>query len=278
MYNKKKGGLFEFQTQQNYMNENYFKEDFKNIKKPSLNFDLIITEDNSPKLDSYIGGTPYLTENDSIPNCPHCKKNMEFIFQFYIPNRDKENYRLYSFYFCFDCIETKGDGSFGILIHENPKSEDLVKQKKNKKSKITFCELEFNPVYAIPDWNLLPKYNLKFFKKFKDVYKDKSFETYEFLSTTISDFFAETGFQYRGYPKNINIEDIPICPKSGEEMELFVQMEAADEINLNWAGINSYMLLFKSPIYDEFELRIMKYPDINDDPEDWEDIFEEEDY
>ncbi|GAB6444535.1 MULTISPECIES: hypothetical protein [Bacillus cereus group] len=252
-----------------------FKDEIHRLKKASLHFDLVpLDEDETPKLDTYFGGKPYVTDEIEIHECKNCKKNMEFICQFMMPVKNTENKKLYSFYYCFDCVKERGEGAYAINIYTNPSLDKMINTIEYQ-SNVPYSDVRFFPAYEMPEWEYCEESNPEFIRKLESMYGEKAFDVYMQLEQRVNDYVIDTGFKLKGYPSFIDFDEIPKCSKSNQLMEPFIQMESIPELNMDWLGKDSHLILFKSPLYDEFALRTIDFQEFDESLE--EDIFEDAD-
>lgn len=246
------------------------KDDINMLKKASLYFEVVaIEKDTTPRLDTYFGGKPFITDEKEIHECPACKKNMEFIFQLLMPVKRTNAKKLYAFYYCFDCVQDNYEGSYAVNIYANPSEEKMLKEY-DYQSIVPYSDVNFLPAYEVPEWEYCRQSHPDFIRKMEALYGEKAFDTYVQLEQRVKEYATDTGYKLKGYPNYIDFDDIPRCPKSKQLMEPLIQMESIPELNMNWLGRDSYLILFKSPLYDEFELRTVDFRDF-----DGEDVFED---
>lgn len=240
-------------------------DEIKKIKKASLYFDLITVdkEEETPALDTYFGGKPYVTDEKELHICPKCNVNMEFICQLLMPEKRTNVKKLYSFYYCFDCVKKNGEGTFAMNIYTNPQKEKMVEVKEYE-SVVPYCDVKFYPAYELPEFDFCEESNPEFINKLESLYGDRVFEAYEQLEDKVRDYINDTGFKIKGYPSFMEFKEIPRCPKTNELMEPLIQMENIPDLNMNWLDKDSYLILFKSPKYDEFALRTIDFDEYDD--------------
>ncbi len=235
------------------------------LKKASLHFNLVQTEkDITPKLDTYFGGKPFITNTQEIHDCPICKKNMQFIFQLIMPIKNSSTKKLYAFYYCFECVQDNYEGAYAVNIYSNPTEDKMVKEL-DYISRVPYCDVEFLPAYDIPEWHYCKDSSPEFINKLETMYGTKAYETYEQMEKRVQEYAVDTGNKIKGYPSYMEYSDIPRCPHTQQPMEPLVQMESIPELNLSWLGKDSYLILFKSPLYDEFELRTVNFSDYEEE-------------
>lgn len=252
------------------------RDEINELKKASLIFDVVPMEiDNTPRLDTYFGGKPFVTEEIEIHECPICDKSMQFVCQLLMPNRKNNTKKLYAFYYCFGCLEENIEGTYAVNIYANPSEENMLTEFEYT-SEIPYADVRFLPAYDIPDWEYCLDSNPQFARKLETLYGDKAEQTYLQLQKKVEEYAVDTGNKLKGFPRYLDYHDIPKCPRSGQPMEPLIQMECMPQLNMNWLGSHSsYLVLFKSPTYDEFELRTIDFGDL-EEPDMFEDTDEED--
>lgn len=236
----------------------FLKEDIANIKKPSLHFDLVHSEDQEPRIDSYLGGKPYITNVSELHTCPECAEKMDFVMQFSMPEKFTKIKKIYSFYYCFHCVKENKLGKFLLNVYKNPTEEAMLKEF-SYTPKFKNHGLAFYPAYEIPEWEYLKDAFPDFHKKLENIYGSQAVEAYVQVEERVREYFHDTGYKFKGFPETIMYADVPECPHTGEKMEAFVSMESIPEIGLNWLGKESYMILFKSKNHDTFAIRAVDF-------------------
>lgn len=239
---------------------NDFKEDIARIKKPSLQFELVDAEDVNPTVETYFGGKPFITNEVEVHSCPVCSKKMSFIIQIHMPDKVSKIKKLYSFYYCFECVKDGTEGSYAVNIYHNPSIEKLEEDFEYKEA-FPRHNVQFSPAYELPEWDYLEEAFPEFQKSLESLYGEAACDTYLQLEQKVRDYFNDTGFKLKGYPEAIPYSDIPVCKKSGKRMEAFLSMDCIPELELDWVGDESFLILFKSPDHDEFELRCVDFDD-----------------
>lgn len=247
----------------------FLKKDVADIKKPSLHFDLAETQEHSPRIDSYLGGKPYLTKENEIHTCPECMNKMDFVMQIAMPEKYIKMKKIYSFYYCFQCAEQDKVGGYAVNMYINPTEEAMIKDFEYE-PKFKNHKLQFYPAYEIPEWEYLKEAYPDFYQKMKNFYGERASEAYVQVEQKVREYFTDTGFKFRGHPETISFDDIPNCSQTGEKMEPFISLESVSEMGLNWLGVESYLILFKSKNHDEFAIRVIDfaeelYDDLYDD-------------
>lgn len=237
---------------------NNLNEEIAKIKKPSLQFELIETDNDEPKVDTYFGGKPFVTNEKELPSCPICKNKMSFVIQLLVPDKMTKEKKLYSFYYCFKCVSEETEGSFAINIYHNPDISKLVTDYEYQPN-ISRFNVQFLPTYEIPEWDYLEGAYPEVHQKFESTYGERSYEAYLQVEQKVKDYFNDTGFKIKGYPESMDYQNVPHCPITGEKMEPFLSMEGVPELKLNWVGTESYVILFKSPSKDEFAIRCIDF-------------------
>jgi hypothetical protein len=133
---------------------NNFKEELMKVRKPSLQFELTQARNTSPVVDTYFGGVPFVTDKREIHECPKCTEQMTFVMQVLVPERKTKEKKLYSFYYCFGCVEENTEGSFAINIYHNPVVDNL-KIDVDYIPTIPRFDVQFTPAYELPEWDYL---------------------------------------------------------------------------------------------------------------------------
>lgn len=124
------------------------------IRRPQLHFQLSDVSTPTPTLDSYVGGMPYLLTQERCPVCSLCKKDLTFIFQLRLPNKDDIN--LYVFFYCFECQKTSGTNGFHVNKYKNPTIENALKTAHFDITKKHF-RLSCSLMWSLPVWEVFKK-------------------------------------------------------------------------------------------------------------------------
>lgn len=236
-----------------------FRSDIQQIKKATIHFDLVTGENNSPNIKTYFGGTPYITDKEQIHSCPNCGDVMDFIFQFVVPEKQSSLKVLYSFYFCFECSNREKKNAFAMNVYRNPTEANQIET--DYCSSIPYHEVVLAPAYDLPDWEFLEDVFPEVHEKIKIAYGESALDEYIAIEQQTKHFFSSTGFKFKGYPEMVFPDEVPLCPYTGKPMEVFIQMDCVPKLGMNWVGHDSYLLIFKSPDFDEFRIRTVNLMD-----------------
>lgn len=205
------------------------------LKQPSMIYNFRSKRVNVPNLNSHFGGYPYFEKGEKVPVCKKCCNIMNFIFQLNIPNEDDQGSKVYCFYYCNNCNIEEGNKGFEMRIYENPSLQKVVK-KDVLKSKIIYSDMEFDIFWSMPEWGSLPFIDNQVQELFYDNHKENAEIEYEkevekFVGSNTFDEFSFFG----GYPKFLDFAFYPECPHCKEDMELFLQVDTAEDLGIHWS-------------------------------------------
>lgn len=222
---------------------NYIHEVMEDIKEPTLKFELTPANIKTPSLNSYIGGRPYLKDGEHVPNCPHCKREMDFSFQIYMP-KDKDYY-LYVFYFCNDCDPFDVDNGYEMKIYKNPSIEDMNHKTKANPNMICL-DFNFQPSWSLPDWETLKKLRPQLAAKLTEKYNKDAWILYENERDAFEGLiFTEPFSFFGGYPQFFSEPTYPVCDCCKETMNLWLQIDTSEDFGINWGDSSGCLFIFQ---------------------------------
>lgn len=199
-----------------------------NVQSPS-------DEPNNSYLLSHFGGRPYFDKDEVWP-INKKGKPLSFIFQVYndgVINLPKE-IKLLQFFYDWDEFpwDTKDDGWLvkiykEVDIHNCKIIEcpDIIKKPK-------YCEIKFQEVLSLPDWEGLDTYNNDAFNMSCEINVDDPWEPYE---RVLSELVGEQDYrsQLDGYPKWVQ-GDNTFIDNNGKPLRLLFQLDSEKNANLMW--------------------------------------------
>jgi uncharacterized protein YwqG len=165
------------------------KEHLKNLLKPLIKAATKIIVKKPAKeippgteLQSHFGGQPSFEKGEQWPLAKNGAK-LDFVFQIF--NKDglaiPDHIKLIQFYYDFELMPwgTKDDGWL-VKVYEtlNPANICIITNTESERYGEYYCEMEFEPILSIPDWQDMDEYDddietLKsvLYKKDRKVYK-----------------------------------------------------------------------------------------------------------
>lgn len=190
------------------------------------------------QLQSHFGGQPYFEEGDEWVRSKSGNP-MNFIFQIF--NSDEivlpNNIKLIQFFYDWDEFpwDTADDGWF-VKIYETLDTDKLLQiEKPQELERSKFCNIKFNSVRSLPDWEGIELYSSKASKLSCILDEDEPWAKYREIVEKLTgddDYRSQLG----GYPKWVQAESTPQNSK-GETMEFLFQIDSEDNAGLMWGDV-----------------------------------------
>jgi len=205
------------------------------------------------ELQSHFGGQPYFEKGENWPQAKN-GNNLVFVFQAFNDGNMglPENIKLVQFYYDFDDLtpwKTSDDGWL-VKVYETLHKENMIIIKKppeyftryfNKPDEkedniwIVYCEIEFEPILSLPDWQEIWRVDENIARIF-----DQSGEDYEDMIDELvgyDDFFSQLG----GYPQWIQSG---ITLKKG--FDFIFQIDSEDDAGIMWSDCGMVHVFYNS--------------------------------
>ncbi|WMI68232.1 DUF1963 domain-containing protein [Mangrovimonas sp. YM274] len=187
------------------------------------------------QLKSHFGGQPYFEENEEWPKTKS-GKNFDFIFQIFnnTDNGLPDDIQLFQFYYDFDEFPWDSDSEGWLVKTYDKINEDEIKMisRPTELEKSKYCELTFEPIVSLPDWqglySICPNAN----KLSGILNEDSPWENYEKVCKNLigeQDYQSQIG----GYPKWIQGESTPRNPNNSL-MDLLIQIDSEENSGIMW--------------------------------------------
>lgn len=206
----------------------------------------------NPKFISHFGGNPYFEVGEEWPKSKN-GNYQNFIFQIYndgIVNLP-ENIKLIQFFFDWEWFpwKTNEDG-WMVKIYEKINPEKAIRiEKPVEVENSVYCEITFNPIKSLPDWDALEYYNKEAYQLScalnKEDYSDAYTQIFEKLIGERV-YLSKIG----GYSTWVQGESLPM-KSSGEPMNLLFQIDSEANAELMWGDMGLIYVF-----YDEIEKQI----------------------
>jgi uncharacterized protein YwqG len=211
-----------------------FSQQLHRIKKPMLSYYFQEPNYTTPLLKSYIGGRPYLPKNIKKPLCHSCGHPLYFVFQLHIPNEKKES-TLYSFFYCTDCLPSKGNKGFRVLSFPHVHKKECKKNIDSIKSMSEHSHFQFKLDWSLPDWESLSLRYKKIANQFFEKYKEECQIEYEEAKDELLQNWEFDSFSfYGGHPNFVSHPSFPLCDCCSKPMDLWIQLDTHEELGLIW--------------------------------------------
>lgn len=208
-------------------------------------------KENSQML-SHVGGQPYFEKGETWPRAKS-GKHLSFIFQVF--NNGKinlpDNIKLVQFFYDWDEFpwETESDGWL-VKIYEslNPNLKTNP-EKPAELGRSKYCEITFQPVQSLPDWEGICIYSDEASKLSGKLNEENPWDAYQKVAEKL---VGEQGYrsQFGGYPKWVQGEDTPLNA-NGEPMKLLFQIDSENNADIMWGDVGLIYVF-----YDETTRRI----------------------
>ncbi|EMY3479102.1 DUF1963 domain-containing protein [Flavobacterium psychrophilum] len=203
--------------------------------------------DSNSNLKSQFGGEPYFEIGENWPQSKN-GVNLSYVFQIYISSEFElpKNIKLIQFFYDFEEMpwSTEDDGWF-VKIYEELNPEKITKlNKPNEQENIDYCEIKFEKVKSLPDWEGIDEHNKAVADFISELNNEEPYETYDEIVKELTgqdDYQSQIG----GYPKWLQGENTPQNEK-GENLKLLIEMDSQDDAGIMWG--DSGLLYF---FYDE---------------------------
>ncbi len=217
-------------------------------------------KDNSalaPSCESKFGGLPYAESGDLWPSCPTCKKELTFVNQI----RDEEDQQLFVFYYCNKCfpwgLGDEEKGQWLIKLYEHPSIKKLHEIKRSSEDEFAPvpCKVVATSVELLPDWEGLDSASEEVSDLCCKINDNSPWEEYEEAverAGCLNDYATLLG----GYPRFVQGEARPSCPKCGADMVFYAQVDSEDEANIMWGDVG-LVYFFRCPEHkNEFQFEL----------------------
>lgn len=201
------------------------------IKEPSH------TPENTQLL-SHFGGQPYFEEGEEWIKSKN-GKYMQFIFQIFNTTELElpKNIKLIQFYYDWDELpwDTNDDGWYVKIYKELQTNKLITIKKPSDLENSKYCEIEFQPVKSLPDWEGIDIYEPNASNLSCVLDKEEPWESYQKI---VEKLIGEQDYQSQlgGYPKWVQGESTPKNIK-GENMKLLFQIDSEENAELMWGDV-----------------------------------------
>ena len=220
------------------------------LNKPSL------PPENSQFL-SHFGGQPYFEEGEEWIKSKN-GNNMQFIFQIFNTN-DLElpkSIKLVQFFYDWEesAWDTDNDGWF-VKIYKELKTDKVITiDKPTEVENSKYCEVEFQTVKSLPDWEGIDLYEPKASDLSYVLDEEEPWKNYQ---KTVEKLTGEQGYQSQlgGYPNWVQGESTP-KNQSGENMKLLFQIDSEDNADIMWGDVGLIYIFYEEQANEiEFTLQ-----------------------
>ncbi len=223
-------------------------DDLEALVKPmiaeavKLNVKKVKNEPRDSNLKSQFGGMPYLESEGDWPKMKSGKR-LDFVCQIFndgsLPM--PEEIKLLQFFYDFGefAWSTDDEGWKLRVLTEFDSKKAIVVQKPETESPTKYCEISFERVKSLPDWDGVTSISDKISNLCAQI-NDDPWEAYRQVTTKLvedTDYRSQIG----GYPKWIQSEATPMY-QDGRAMPFLLQIDSEDEAGIMWG--DSGMLYF----------------------------------
>ncbi len=210
----------------------------------------------SQACETRFGGSAYSEKNDKAPICNNCGKPLTFVFQFREKyDKDlKPSGKLYSVYYCFDCVPIgcadEEKGQWAVVAHDNPENAKFIEQKENISSVLNPTSCTLSKIFILPDYESLENNHPEIAELCEEIDSDDPMSAYEDIGQEIG-CEMEPCTTLGGYPIWIQGESSKVCPKCKKEnMELVAQIDSEEAANLMF-GDAGCLYVFRCPEHED---------------------------
>jgi uncharacterized protein YwqG len=238
------------------------KEDLEILVKPLIKeASKIIVKKSKMKdnshLKSHFGGQPYFEKGEEWPKARDDfreKCNLEFVFQIYNEGNITlpENIKLIQFFYDLNgelSFETN-DGGWFVKIYEKINQDNyLFIEKPKEHNSVNYCEINFETIKTLPDWEGLEGYCESAEKLSCVLDEDEPWGNYQ---KTVYKFIGEQKLcsQLGGYAHWIQGNENP----GEEDFILLFQLDSEEKVGLMW-GDSGLIYIFYNPKEMKFNLQ-----------------------
>jgi len=208
-------------------------------------------------IESKFGGAPYAELNDFWPSCSSCNKELTFINQIH----NKDDRQLLVFYYCNECFPWGlGDeerGQWLIKLYKEPSPEKITSISRSSDDEFAPipCKVIASSVEVLPDWEGLDSVSEIAGNLCCKINDDSPWEEYD-EAVARSGCLNEYATLIGGYPRFVQGEASPTCPKCDTDMIFYAQIDSEDEPSIMWGDIG-LVYLFHCPEHkNEFQIEL----------------------
>ncbi len=183
-------------------------------------------------------GPGYAETPEEKPVCPDCGNDLSFIFQFYA-EFDKNNAPvgpLYVFYYCFKCMpigrREEEEGQWALKVYQKP-SLDQFFNGSGIDEDLVPCSTSLIRTSVLPDYETIENDFPQIAALCEEIDAEDPVSAYEDVGQEAG-CYMEPFTSIGGFPKWIQGESIPECPKCKKNMYLFSQIDSEPEAKLMW--------------------------------------------
>lgn len=207
-------------------------------------------------LRSHFGGMPYFEEGRSWPVSDN-GTNLNFVFQiFNTPDLClPQEIRLIQFFYDHEEAPwSSEDDGWHIRIYENTNPDKVRVLDKPYDTKDKYCEIEFERVKSLPDWEGIDGYSPEASELCSKINDDEPWEAYEKVVQQLTgqqDYQSQLG----GHPKWIQGESTP-QDSTGKDLPLLFQIDSEENAGIMWGDSGMVYAFYDSKTKKvEFELQ-----------------------
>jgi uncharacterized protein YwqG len=203
---------------------------------------VVVKESSEPpkntQLFSHFGGQPYFEEGEEWIKSKN-GKYMQFIFQIFNTNDIElpKNIKLVQFFYDWEefAWDTDNDGWYVKIYKELNTDKVITIEKPDELDSTKYCEVEFQAVKSLPDWEGLELYEPNASDLSCVLNEEEPWESYE---QTVEKLIGEQDYQSQlgGYPKWVQGESTP-KNQNGENIKLLFQIDSEENAELMWGDV-----------------------------------------
>lgn len=196
---------------------------------------------------SQFGGQPYFEKDESWPTNKKGKP-LDFIFQVFNSSdlQLPSSIELIQFYYDWnECPwETSSDGWLVKIYKTVNKENALLIDKPTQSKKSKYCEINFQPIQSLPNWEGLEEYSTHASMLSSKLDEEEPWEAYDMA---VNKLIGQVSYQSQlgGYPSWVQGDETP-QDKEGKSTQLLFQINSEYSAGLQW-GDAGFIYVF----YDE---------------------------
>lgn len=206
---------------------------------------------------SHFGGVPYFETGENWPKTEE-DTDLNFVCQIFNDGHNllPKNIKLIQFYYDFEegPWSTEEEGWL-VKIYEELNPEKVITiDKPADLEKSKYCEIQFENVKSLPDWEGLSVYCPEATDLAEEINDDDPWEVYDELViklTNQEDYQSQIG----GYPKWVQGESIPEN-NNGQDFKFLLQIDSEDKAGIMWGDVGLVYIYYDAKTKAiEFEMQ-----------------------
>lgn len=213
------------------------------------------------------GGSPYAEIQDEWPLCPSCGDGLTFICQVNAADcfhRMPSKIALFSFFYCTQCspwgMSDEPQGQWLVRVYSEPSETRFIELSDSSPpdAKVQTCGVHTSRVLSLPDLEGIGRWFGEAEEWAAEMNPEEPWEAYDEVVSSLG-AVSDYGSLLGGFPRWVQGEATPECPKCRQSMALLAQIDSEEKAGITWGDQGLIYLFICNEHTDETHMELQCY-------------------